>query len=54
MGVLNVDDKSSSKEDKMETFFLVRMYSTYGTIGIPTADGRLASSDGVTTTERDP
>ena len=24
MGVLNVDDKSTSKEDKMETFFLVR------------------------------
>lgn len=24
MGVLNVDDKSPSKEDKMETFFLVR------------------------------
>jgi len=24
VGVLNVDDKSASKEDKMETFFLVR------------------------------
>lgn len=24
VGVLNVDDKGSSKEDKMETFFLVR------------------------------